>query len=374
MIGKSRARNSDNNDDLPHQQLFFSRFFLRFSVQDQIVFAKRLSIMIKAGVPILAALGMLEEQSLSKSARRIIGYLRQQVEKGRSLSSGMAEYRQIFGEFAINIIRVGEVSGTLTQNLQYLADELKKKQELKRNITSAMIYPCFIVVATFAIAVLLTAYVFPKILPILQSFKGALPWSTLTLIAVSAFMQNYWFYLVAGIAVFAVVWTLLLKINSFKLFIDRNSLGLPVFGRLFKTYYIANFTRTFGLLLKSDIGIIESLHIVGNTSGNSAYRKKFFEIADHVKRGEEISSLMAKDKFLFPAVITQMLSAGEYTGGLSAVSLYLAEMHEDELNTMTKDLLTTIEPVLMIFMGVVVGFIALSIITPIYGITQVIHP
>ncbi len=344
--------------------------FLGMPQKEQIAFAKRLAILIKAGVPILTALNMLKNQAGSRGAKTIIGHLESEVEKGQSMSEAMKRFKNVFGAFAVNIVRVGEVSGTLVENLNYLAEELRKKEELKKNIIGAMIYPIFIVVATIGIVILLTTYVFPKILPIFESFKSELPWSTRALIAVSTAVRQDWLYLLAGVAALAVALVLLVKLPPVRLLVDRNSLRFPLIGPMFKSYQIANFTRTLGLLLKSDVSIVEALQIVKNTAGNAAYRRRFDEIAAGVARGERMSRAMEKDKLLFPPVVAQMAAVGETTGNLSASLLYLSEMHEDEMNGLTKALASSVEPMLMVFMGLLVGFIAISIITPIYGITQ----
>lgn len=352
----------------------FNKKRIHFSVRDQIIFAKRLSMMIKAGVPIAAALAMLKEQATDKKSARVISHLFETVERGRSLSSGMNDCKNIFGEFTVNIINIGEISGTLAQSLQYMADELKKREELKRSVAGALVYPVFIMIATLAITIVLTVYVFPKILPILEGFGGQLPWTTRALIVVSSFMKHWWLLLLVGLAVAAGICLLLLKIKSVKLFVDRSSLRLPIFGRLLQNYFITNFTRTFGLLINSQIGIINALKITGNAIGSSAYQNKFFDLTEAAKRGENVSSLMQKDKLLFPPIAVQMISAGEMTGSLGLTLIYLSAIYEEELNIGIKNLLGAIEPMLMIFMGVLVGFVALSIITPIYGITQNLHP
>lgn len=350
------------------------QMFMHFSLRDQILFAKRLSILVKASIPILSSLKMLEEQSGSRHGAKIIRDLRKQMEAGRSLANGMRCYKKIFGEFAVNIVRVGEMSGTLVQNLNYLADELKKKMELRRSIVSALIYPAFIVAATIAIVIMLTVFLFPKILPVFASFNAQLPWSTRVLIAVSDAAQQYWIHFLVGLFIAIVAFGLLLRIPSFKLFCDRGLLRWPILGGMFKSYYIANSTRTLGLLLKSEVGIMEGLRIVAETSGNSAYRKAFLDISEGVLRGETVGDMMKRDRLLFPLLVPQMVQVGEMTGSLNSSLLYLSEMYEDEMKTATKDLTTSIEPVLMILMGVMVGFVALSIITPIYGITQSLHP
>lgn len=350
------------------------RFAPRFAPQNQIIFAKRLAVLVKAGVPILNSLQMLEDQAGSRRDSGIIGDLRKQMEQGKSLAAGMSRHIKIFGQFAVNIVRVGEMSGTLAQNLNYLAGELKKKQELKRNIISALIYPAFIVAATIAIVIMLTVFLFPKILPVFASFNARLPWSTRALISVSDFITAYWPYFFAGIVVFLIAFALMMRIRRICHFWDRLLFRWPILGPVFRGYFLANSTRTMSLLLKSEVNILEALRIVGETSGNEGYRQAFEKIGDCVARGETVSETMKKDKLLFPLLVSQMVQVGEMTGTLHSNLMYVSEMFEDEMAVSTKNLTTSIEPVLMLFMGILVGFVALSIITPIYGITRSLQP
>ena len=347
---------------------------LKFSAGEQILFAKRLAILLTAGVPLLPALQMLKKQANSKTSAYILGSLSDGVENGASLSAGMAKFKKIFGDFAVNIVRVGEVSGILSENLDYLAEELKKKQELKRRVISALVYPLFIIFATLGILILLVAYVFPKILPVFQSFKMQLPWSTRALIFISNIFLLHWLLILLFAAVLIGLSALLLKNLSFKLWLDGSVLRLPLLGKLFQSYQLANFSRTLGLLLKSDVRILEALKITAATAGNLAYRKEFFVMAENMAMGKKLSLHMEENEKIFPAMLAQMTAVGEMTGNLSGSLMYLAETYEDELNDLTKNLSTSIEPMLMIFMGLLVGFLAVSIITPIYGITQNLHP
>ncbi len=348
--------------------------FLRLPLQEQILFAKRLSVLLKAGVPILGALQMFKKQTTSSHSTYILGELVTNVENGTYLSAGLAKFKNIFGEFAVNIVRVGEISGTLNENLNYLAEELKKKQELKRKIISALVYPVFIVFATVGVVILLTAYVFPKIMPIFQSFKFKLPWTTRSLIFISNTFIHYGIYIFLALIILVVGYVLLLRNYKFHYFIQRTLLRFPLLGPLLQSYNIANFTRTLGLLLKSDVRIVEALNIVANTTTNLPYKKEYEAMAEFVVKGNRISTYMETNPKLFPPVLSQMTSVGEAAGGLSNSLMFLAEMYEEEMNNLTKNLSTSIEPILMIFMGLLVGFIALSIITPIYGVTQSIHP
>jgi len=217
---------------------------LRFSSKEQVLFTKRLAVLIQAGVPILNALRIMRGQSLSRGAKYIITKIINEVERGQFLSSGLRQFESIFGEFAINIIQVGEISGTLHDNLEYLSEELKKRMELKRKITSAFIYPSIIVVATLGIIILLTAYVFPKILPVFESFTAELPWSTRALIFLSSLFTNQWAYLLGGSILFVVIMFILMRIPTTRVWIDKKIIRIPCIDhRLVKSSRLSSTNR-----------------------------------------------------------------------------------------------------------------------------------
>jgi len=349
------------------------RIFVRLSTKDQTMFAKRLSFLIHAGVPIIEGLRLLRGFR-SKQKAKIFDRIIADVENGQFLSASLEKFRHIFGDFAINIIRVGESVGLLDQNLNYLADELKKKQELRRKIISSLIYPCFIVVATFGIVILLLTFVFPKVLPVFSSLKIKLPWPTQIVIAVSAFVMHYGLYtLVALVAAAILIWLLAKKTETTKLAISHLILRLPLIGQLVQNYQLANFFRTFGLLLKSGITVSSALTIVADSIPNLVYKYALQNLSGSVSRGRKISTELEENQRLFPEIAVQMVATGEHSGNLSETLLYLAQMYENEVDEMTKNLSGAIEPALMVFMGVLVGFIAISIIMPIYMITQNLH-
>ncbi len=351
-----------------------NKFLIRLSIQDQILLAKRLGILIKAGVPILEALRMIEKQSHTKAAKHILQSVIHDVENGQFVSTGLNKFKQVFGVFTINIIHVGEVSGTLEENLNYLAEELQKKQALRRKLISSLIYPALIVVATFGITGLLTIFVFPKILPIFNSFNFKLPWTTRVLIFVSTAVLHYWVFIILGLIIVIAGSLLLLRIKRLRYFFHRSILVVPVLGNLLQSYYMANFCRTLGLLLKSDVRIVKATSITANTISNLVYQRQFENIAEKITQGEKISTYMEGNNRLFPPILSQMITVGEATGNLSQSLLFLAELYENEVDQQTKNLSTVLEPALMIFMGILVGFVAISIITPIYGITQNLKP
>ena len=344
--------------------------FLRVPIQEKILFAKNLAVMTKAGMPILDCIRLLTKQTKSKSMAKILGHLTKDIANGQFLSTSLEQFRNIFGDFMINIIRVGEASGILYENLNYLAEELNKKQALRRKVLSALIYPIIIVLATAAITGLLTLYVFPKILPIFKSLRVNLPVSTKILIAVSEFLFAYGLYVAIGIVIAIIGVWLLTRIKIVRFLIQIFILRLPFVGDVTQNYNIANFCRTLGLLLKSDIKVVEALNITSETLTNLVYRKELKLMAQEIAKGEEISKRLNKNTHLFPAMLSQLVVIGETTGNLSETLLYLSEFYETKVEEATKNLSTILEPLMMLVMGAIVAFIAISIITPIYEVSQ----
>lgn len=343
---------------------------LSFSTQEQALFAKRLGMILKSGMPIMQGLHMMGGEKQSASAAYIYGHLIEHVENGQPLSTGLRKFNKIFGEFSINIIQVGETSGTLHENLNYLSEELKKKEALRKKVIGALIYPAVIVVATVGIALVLTMYIFPKITPIFASFKAELPLTTRMLMATSNFLMDYGIVLLLGIVALSLAYFFMMRVRNFHLTMDRILLKLPLFGKLSRYYNLANSSRTMGLLLKSDMGIVQSFAIAAQSCRNLAYRDELERVKNEVMKGQKISLQFMQNPNLFPPMFAQMVLVGEQTGNLSGTFGYLSDMYEEEISDLTKNLTTLIEPVLMVVMGIIVGFIAISIITPIYGITQ----
>jgi len=350
------------------------RRIFHLSLQDQILFARRLAILLKAGVPIFESLRMMKKHISSRSAAALVEELTAGVERGQFLHVSLEKHRRHLGDFALNIIRIGEISGMLPENLAYLADELEKKRRLRNKVRGALVYPAIIVVATIGIVIMLTVYIFPKVLPILRGFKGELPITTRTLIFVSDLLTNQGLFIAVILLGAAVALALLSRIRIVRFFLDRAILEIPVLGNLFQYYHIVNFCRTLGLLLKSDVRIMEASLITAETSTNFVYRKSLTELSETVKKGGKISLYLEGREHLYPPMVSQMITVGEVSGKLSDSLLYLADIYEEEIDELTKNLSSTIEPLLMVVMGLIVGFVAISIITPIYQLTQNLRP
>ena len=349
----------------------FPKLFGRLSIQEKINFARHLAMTIKAGLPVIQGLTFLQEQASSRTLSRIIDRLITDINNGRFLSDSLEEFKNIFGEFFINIVRVGESSGTLAQNLLYLADELKKAKDLRLKIRSAMVYPMIILVATVGLVAFLTFFVLPKLLPVFAGMNVKLPASTRFLIAMVAAIQSYGLTVLAGVIVFFIAAKFVLsRVTPIKYFFNLVEFYIPVFGTFMINVNMVNFGRILALLLKSGIRIFEALGITSKTFDNLVYRRMIVGAQEEVKKGGQLADYLLRHKRFFPVLFAQMIRVGENTGNLGENLTYLCEYYADETDNKLHTLTSFLEPLLLLIMGLMVGFVAISIIVPIYSITQ----
>ncbi len=347
--------------------------FLIFGLKEQILFARRLSVYLSAGIPILEALSLLRDSARSKSSLYILQSLVSSVSEGSSLSSALGQFPRVVRPLTIAMIEVGEETGTLPRSLAQLAVVLKKQTSLQRRLISALIYPAIIVCSTLAISAFLSLYAFPKIIPLFRGFDSALPLSTRTLIFVSdAIASHGWVFLLVLPFIGGGAWYLHKK-PQVRLFLDTSILGIPLLRTLVRTYLLTHLSRTLSTLLHSGSGIIRALELSEAVCGNRVFGLKLTTAKGQVLSGERLSTSLADSERCFPVLFTQMIEAGERTGTLPSALTLLSEYYEEEFDAVCARLATLIEPVLMILMGILVGFIALAIITPVYQITQDLH-
>lgn len=356
-------------------QKYHDRFVgSRLSLKEQTLFIKRFAFLIKAGIPVVECLHILREQAKSKSHARVLDLIIEDALNGRTLSKSFAKFPHLFNNFAVYIIKVGESTGMLNENLSYLADELKKKQALKRKVVGAFIYPGVITAATLGITIFLMVYLFPKLMPVFTSLHVELPFPTRVIIALSAFLSKWWLWCILGFVLVAVSLAAMIRQSArFHFFFDRTTLKLPIIGTVIRYYNAANGSRTLGLLLKSGVPFSEALPITAETTANLAYKKEWQDLTAVAIRGEEVSTHLRTRQEYFPDIFAHLIAVGERSGTLSETFAYLSEMYDNEVDDFTKNLSTLIEPALMVFMGTIIGFVAVSIIAPIYSITQNLH-
>ena len=325
-----------------------SLFKPRLSTKEQIIFLKRLAMMLRANMPIIDSLIMIGSESSSKSLKIITKTVINDVSTGQTFSNSLRSYKNSFGFFVLSIIAVGEKTGTLAQSLEYIATELKKKQELHTQIIGALIYPAIVIMATLAITLFLIVYIFPKIVPIFLSVKTTLPWSTRFLISLSDFLSTYEWYLLGIFSTVIIVTPFLLRLPRIEYVATVLLLKLPVIGKLFRYYNLAQIARTLGLLLSTDVPLLTALDITGRSTGNIVYREAVTSAVPVIAMGKNIASTLSTMHHLFPPLLLQMIQAGERTGNVPTALSYVSELYESDIRDLTRNLTTIIEPVLML--------------------------
>ena len=344
--------------------------FRSVKIQDKINFARHLSIVIKAGLPILDGLKMIRKQTESKNLLRVIDRIMIDISNGQFLATSLERFPETFDEFFVSIVRVGEASGTLAGNFLYLAEELKKSRDLRNKIRSAMVYPLIIMLSTVVLTSVLVFFVFPKILPIFAGLHVELPLTTKILIVVAGFLTANGIWILAGLVLFFILIRILLSVDSIRFLLDKALFALPIFSELTIETNMANLTRVLSVLLKGGIKIVEAVNITAQTFDNLVYRRALMSAAEEIRKGEQLAHYLSAHKHIFPLLLSGLIEIGENTGNLEDNLSYLSEYYRDEAETSIKNLTTLIEPLTLLAMGLVVGFVAISIITPIYQITQ----
>lgn len=348
--------------------------FLKIPLGEKINFVRNLSLLLRSGISLLEALNILKENTRSKSLRYILDICALDVEKGQFLSNGLSKFKNIFGDFFINVIRVGELTGQLPENLDKLAEELNKIGALRRKIITTSIYPSFII-STMAILIILVLYfIFPKILPIFENLGVELPLITKIFIKVSNFLINNTIELGLLLIIFVLSFLIALRYEKSKFFVDLFFLKIPIFSKVLRSYILSEFSRTFGLLLGSGLKIVEGLNISANSLTNLVYKNALKNIASEVLAGHSLSESLEKTVKLFPYNFVKMVEIGERTGNLENNLKYLAKNLEEDVDTFLERFVNILEPLILIIIAIGIGFVALSIIMPIYELSEKIQP
>lgn len=358
---------------VPTKALLKRPFYMRIKVRDQVNFARYLAVMLDAGIPLHEALSVVSEQIVDPSLRYVLQTAIMDLADGMPLNASIAKFPKLFDTFFVNALSVGESTGTLSLTLQYLALQLEKSDDIKGKVLSALLYPGIVFAGAMGIGVYLAFFMLPKILPLFTQLKVQLPPTTRALLFMSGWLTAYW-PIALGIVIFLVIGSiLLLRIERVRFFAYELLLRVPVAGQLVQNLQTAKFSRILGTLLSSGVTIVTALNVTAESTDNPVYKKELIAIAQAVERGETIGNELRLHERLFSRTTASMVGVGERTGKLSESLILLAEFMEREIDLTTRNLSTLIEPITLIVVGLLVGFIALSIITPIYQITQGIH-
>ncbi|MBU0614273.1 type II secretion system F family protein [Patescibacteria group bacterium] len=340
---------------------------IRLSGKEKVLFAKYLSVLLDSGLPLKEAIDILLEQSKG-SLKKIITKLMSEIENGNTLADGLSNFPHIFSHVFISLVRAGEASGTMKANLLYLSEQLQKQYDLKKSIQGAMMYPALIFFGGLAVSIVIVVFVLPGVLSLFKTMNVELPFTTKVLIWFAEFTQNYPIQLIVGGVSLAVGIVLARSIPIFKNLTDALMLHIPVAGNIIKNSILANSFRLMGTLIQSGVRVQNALEITLDTMNYKPYKVLFTELKTEVNQGHGMTQTLEKYKKLIPSLAMRLIHVGSETGTLEKSFLYLADFYEKEVDESSKRVATLMEPLLIICIGIMVAFLAFSIISPIYGV------
>jgi type IV pilus assembly protein PilC len=339
------------------------------STGEKLLFTTQLGSMLRTGLPITEAIEAFVGEKSSGSSL-ILKKIIDAVKSGQKLSSALQEFPAIFDPVYINVVRSGETTGTLAETLDYLGEQLKKDHELTSRVKSSMIYPIVVMVAMVTVMTFISLFVVPKIVTFAENSGAELPLVTKWIVAVTGIIESYWPFILVGLAGATIAFWQLVKTPDGRRISDSIILKLPIFGPLISRYNQVRFARLLAGFYKYGISVEDSFNILSESLTSYAYQQACIRIKNRLMLGRSLSDAMEGEKELFPSIMSRVIKGAEKTGSLDDTLLKLAQFYETELETALKNLTTIIEPIMIVFLGVGVIGIALSVIVPIYNVTS----
>ena len=342
--------------------------FQRVKMHDKILIARNLGNMLDAGLSLSRALAVMEKQTKNKKLKAIFSSLQNSIKQGRTFDSALSDFPTVFSSLFVSIVKVGEESGSLASSLREIASQMEKTYTLQKKIKGALIYPGIIVGLIIVIGIVMLTFVVPKLTATFKELNAELPSTTKFVIFISDLFKNHYLIVFpAVILIFAGIYYAS-KTSKGKRFFDFIFLRTPVIKDIIKESNSARLARTLSSLLSAGVDLLLASKITADVLQNSFYKDSVVKATARIEKGEPLSAIFSEEEFLFPVFVTEMLSVGEETGQLVQMLTGVAVYYENEVEEKTKNLSTIIEPVLMIIIGISVGFFAVSMITPMYSV------
>ncbi len=335
------------------------------------IFSRQLSTMINAGVPLVHALSILEQQTSNKKLRIVVEQIRLDVEGGSAISDALARHPRVFSRLYINMVEAGETGGVLDQVLMRIATYLEKEVALRQKIRAALVYPALLTVAAVAGLLFMTVVILPQFQDLFKALGGsaALPLPTQIAMAVSVAIRRFWYILLGGLVILSFVLRRYVRTPQGRAQYDRLKLRLPILGELNRKIVVARFSRTLGTLVGSGVPIVQALEVVAKAIGNTVIGRAVEAVGAGIREGQTIA-LPLQLSGVFPPMLVQMTKVGEETGALEQMLEKVADFYDIEVETTVQSLTSLLEPVLIIFMGLVVGAMVVSLYLPIFELAS----
>lgn len=343
--------------------------FGKVSFTDIVNLTRQLAIMLNAGLTIVDCLDILKKQTAKPALLKVISQITDDVRAGDSFSSALKKQKHLFSNLYVALVRSGEKSGKLDQVLAKLADNLEKQREFRGKIKGALIYPVIVILAMIGVMFIMVTFVIPQLLNLYKDFNINLPFSTLILMKVSSFFQKFWPLILVSLFAGGFSFKKYIKTKRGKKMIDSWLLKLPLFSKVIKMSALVDTTRTLSILIGSGVSMLDALDIVIETSSNAVYQEAFGRIYKKIEIGQSLGKSLAEEE-IFPPILVQMATVGEQTGHLDETLMRISKYFEMESELAVKAMTTLIEPAILLFLGLGVGFLVISVITPIYQLTS----
>jgi len=343
----------------------------KLKLDDLVVFSRQLATLIDAGIPLVQSLGILGEQIEKKDFRNIVNSVRQDIEAGMSFCDALAKHPKIFSDFFVNMAKAGEASGMLDEVLDRLSTYMENVASLNRKIRASLVYPAIVLSMALIITVFLLVKVVPTFKGIFDMLGGQLPLPTQILLGISEFVKRYFLFAAAGVFVLGVLFNRYINSDKGRYNYDSFKLRMFILGPLFRKVAVAKFSRSFSTLVRSGVAVLQALDIVAKTSGNKVVERAVMDCRDAVRNGEPINKTLSKTG-VFPPMVCRMIGVGEQTGQLEKMLTKIADFYEDQVNAAVAGLTSMIEPLVIAFLGVVIGAIVVALFLPIFKITQLV--
>ncbi len=342
------------------------------SARDILNFTTQLAVMIRAGISIRAAIEGIAEQTENPKFQKLLLQIKSDVESGKQFSEALAKHPKYFGALYVNMVRASEMSGSFSRMLDRIAAYLAQQIETRAMVVGAMIYPAVIGSLAIGVTIFLLTFVLPKFAGVFAGKESALPWPTTFLMGLSAFMVEWWWVVVLGIIGLAAGLFLFVRTEIGGRWFDKTKLTVPIFKKMFRALYISRSMQTMGELINAGVPMLDTLLITGDVSGNWFFKRLWREVYTSVKEGKKIAHPLQKGPLL-PKAVVQMISAGEESGKLGEVLDEVSSFYARQLKEVIKTVTSMIEPIMIILMGSIVGFIAMAIILPIFKLSTLVN-
>ena len=350
------------------KEFSISKILKRVSVIDKMLFARHLKVMLNAGLPFSRSITVLSEQTNNAYFKEVLCSVKEDVQKGNQLADSIAKFPKVFDTLFVNMIRVGETSGNLEEVLDLLYIQLKKEHDLMSRVKGAMTYPAVIIFAMVVIGILMMVFVVPSLLSVFSETGAELPFTTQIIVFISETLQHQGLLLLVMFIIFVVLFFRSIKTKKGKKSFDYFLLHLPTIGKIVAKVNMARFSRTLSSMIGSGTSIVQALEIISNTLGNTYYKESVKEASEEVQKGVALSEIIRKHDKLYLPLMMHMIEVGEETGTLQGTLEQVAEFYEEEVEQVTANMSSIIEPVLMLMIGGAVGFFAVSMIQPMYSV------